>query len=74
MERGSFQTYVASLEQIMKNTHFDLREAMDQFQELCHRLAPERIVPTGIITHKGQGDQSTPGRQIQAVLSPGLSA
>jgi len=32
---------VASLEQIMKNTHLDLREAMDQFQELCHRVAPE---------------------------------
>ena len=50
MERGSFQGYVASLEQIMKNTHLDLREAMDQFRELCLRITPERIVPMGIIT------------------------
>ena len=50
MEREKFQGYVASLEQIMKNTHFDLREAMDQFHELCLRVTPERIVPVGIIT------------------------
>jgi hypothetical protein len=73
MERGSFQTYVASLEQIMKNTHFDLREVMDQFQELCHRLAPERIVPTGIITdirqtYKEIQDQLTKVRGINQLL------
>ena len=28
MERERFQTYVASLEQILRNTHFDLREVM----------------------------------------------
>ncbi len=50
MERERFQGYVASLEQIMKNTHLDLREAMDQFQELCHRVAPESNIRTGIIT------------------------
>lgn len=50
MERGKFQAYVASLEQILKNTHFDLREAMEQFQELCHRVTPERIIPMAIVT------------------------
>jgi hypothetical protein len=50
MERGIYQGYVASLEQIMKNTYFDLRNAMDQFQELCLRITPERIVSTGIVT------------------------
>jgi hypothetical protein len=50
MERGSFQGYVASLEQIMKNAHFDLGEAMDQFQGLCLMITPERIIPMGIIT------------------------
>ena len=50
MERGIFQTYVASLEQIMENIHFDLREAMDQFQELCLMITPERIAPIEIIT------------------------
>lgn len=50
MERGSCPGYVASLEQIMQNTHFDLREAMDQFQELCLVITPERDVPMGVIT------------------------
>ncbi len=50
MENGRFQGYVASLEQVMKNIHFDLREVMDQFQELCHRVPPEKMVPMGLIT------------------------
>ena len=50
MERGNFQGYVASLERIMQNTHFDLREAMDQFRELCLMISAERIVPMDIIT------------------------
>jgi hypothetical protein len=50
MEKERFQGYVASLEQIMSNTHFDLRDVMDQFQELCHKVSSERVVPIGIIT------------------------
>ena len=50
MERGSFQAYVVSLERIMQNTYFDLREAMDQFRELCLMISEERIVPMEIIT------------------------
>jgi len=50
VERGNFQGYVASLERIMQNTHFDLREAMDQFRELCLMISAERIVPMDIIT------------------------
>ncbi|MGO8988777.1 MAG: hypothetical protein ACLQGU_04420 [bacterium] len=50
MERGIFQAYVASLEQIIENIHFDLREAMDQFRELCLMITPERIAPVEIIT------------------------
>jgi hypothetical protein len=34
----------------MENIHFDLREAMDQFQELCLMITPERIAPIEIIT------------------------
>jgi hypothetical protein len=34
----------------MQNTHFDLREAMDQFQELCLMISEERTVPMDIIT------------------------
>jgi ubiquinone biosynthesis protein Coq4 len=50
VEKERFQGYVASLEQILKNTHFDLKEAMDQFQDLCHRVSPEKIVPLETIT------------------------
>ena len=50
MERGIFQAYAASLEQIIENIHFDLREAMDQFRELCLMITPERIAPAEIIT------------------------
>jgi hypothetical protein len=50
VERGSFQAYVVSLERIMQNTYFDLREAMDQFRELCLMISEERIVPMEIIT------------------------
>jgi len=50
MERGSFQGIASGLERIMENTRFDLREAMDQFQELCIIITPERDVPMDIIT------------------------
>jgi hypothetical protein len=50
MERERFQGYVASLEHIIKNVHLDLREVMEQFQELCHRVTSEKIIPMGLIT------------------------
>ena len=73
MERGNFHGYVFSLERIMVNTHFDLREAMDQFQELCLMITPERDVPTGIMndirqTYKQIQDQLTKIRGIRQVL------
>ena len=34
----------------MQNTHFDLSQAMHQFQGLCLMISAEKIVPTGIIT------------------------
>jgi hypothetical protein len=54
VERGSFQGIAAGLERIMDNTRFDLREAMDQFEELCLRITEERNVPTDIITETRQ--------------------
>jgi len=50
VERGSFQGIAAGLERIVENTRFDLREAMDQFRELCLMITPERNVPIDIIT------------------------
>ena len=54
MERGSFQGIAAGLERIMENTRFDLREAMDQFQELCLMITAERDVPIDTITETRQ--------------------
>ena len=73
MERVIYQGYVASLEQIVKHTHFDLREAMDRFQELCLRITPERIVSMGIVTdirqtYKQIQDQLTKIRGVIQLL------
>ena len=54
MERGSFQGVAAGLERILENTRFDLRETMDQFQELCLMITAERNVPTDIIIEARQ--------------------
>jgi hypothetical protein len=73
MERERFQTYVASLEQILRNTHFDLTDAMKQLQDLCVRVTPERIIPMGIITdvrqtYKEIQDQLTKIRGVHQLL------
>ena len=54
MERGSFQGIVAGLERIVDADRFDLREVMDQFQELCLMITLERDVPAEIITNVRQ--------------------
>ena len=73
MERRSFQGYVASLERIMVNTYFDLREAMGQLQELCVMITPERGVPMEIITdirrtYKQIQDQLTKIKGVKQTL------
>ncbi len=73
MERPKLEAYVASLGQIMRSTHFDLREAMDQFQDLCSKVTSERIVPAGMIIHIRQTykeiqDQLTKIRGIHQLL------
>jgi hypothetical protein len=73
MERERFQTYVVSLEQILRNTHFDLTDAMKQLQDLCVRVTPERIIPMGIITdvrqtYKEIQDQLTKIRGVNQLL------
>jgi hypothetical protein len=54
VERGSFQGIAAGLERMMENTRLDLREAMDQFEELCLMITAERNVPIDIITETRQ--------------------
>jgi len=54
VEQGSFQGIAASLERIMESTRLDLREAMDQFEELCLKITAERNIPVDIITETRQ--------------------
>jgi hypothetical protein len=54
VEPGSFQRFAEGLERIMEDTRLDLREAMDQFQELCLMITAERNVPTDIINETRQ--------------------
>ena len=73
MGRWIFQTYVASLEQTMENIYFDLREVMDQFQELCLLVTPVRIAPPEIIndirqTYKHIQDQLAKISGVKQVL------
>ncbi len=73
MEKPRLEAYVASLGQIVRSTHFDLREAMDQFQNMCSRVTSERIVPAGVITdirqtYKEIQEQLTKIRGIHQLL------
>ena len=76
MESGNFQGYVRSLEQIVKSTHSDLKESIDLFQEMCHRVSPDSVVPMAIITdvrqiYKGIQDQLTNASWLS--IFPGLA-
>jgi len=73
VDKQRVEAYVASLGQIVRITHFDLMEAMDQFQDLCSRVNSQRIVPAGIITdirqtYKEIQDQLTKIRGIHQLL------
>ena len=76
MESGDFQGYVRSLEQIIRSTHSDLKESIDLFQEVCHRVSPDSVVPMAIITavhqtYKGIQDQLTNAPWLS--IFPGLA-
>jgi len=43
------QRYVKSLERTIQNDHHYLKETMDEFQDLCRMVTPERNVPAGIL-------------------------
>jgi hypothetical protein len=73
VENRNLQGYVSGLEQMIRNTHFDLRETMNQLQELCLRVTPDGFVPRGIITdirqtYKEIQDQLTKIRGMNQLL------
>ena len=41
------QRYVKSLERTIQNDHHYLKETMEEFQDLCRMVTPERNVPAG---------------------------
>ena len=73
MEREGAQRYVASMEQMLKNTHLDLREAMIQFQGYSQRFTTERSIPPGIVaeirkSYKEVHDRLTKVKGIHQLL------
>ncbi len=48
MEQDRVQRYVKSLERTIQNNHHYLKETMEEFQDMCRMVTPERHVPTGI--------------------------
>ena len=48
MEQDRIQRYVKSLEKTIQNNHHYLRESIEEFQEMCRMVSPEKHVPAGI--------------------------
>jgi len=73
MEREAVQRYVASLEQVVRSAHLDLRGTMVQFQEYSQRLTGDQAVASGMVTdirkiYVGINDQLTKIRGINQLL------
>jgi hypothetical protein len=49
MEKDRVQRYAESLERIIQNNYHYLKETMEDFQEMCRMVTPERNVPREII-------------------------
>ncbi len=48
MEQERVQRYVKSLERTIQNNHHYLKESVEDFQEMCRMVTPEKHVPAGI--------------------------
>jgi hypothetical protein len=48
MEQERVQRYVKSLERTIQNNHHYLKESIEDFQEMCRMVTPEKHVPAGI--------------------------
>ena len=47
-EQDRVQRYVKSLERTVQNNHHYLKESVEDFQEMCRMVSPEKHVPAGI--------------------------
>jgi hypothetical protein len=48
MEQDRIQRYVKSLERTIQNNHHQLKESVEDFQEMCRMVSPEKHIPAGI--------------------------
>src|SRR4030043_1180889 len=48
MEQDRVQRYVKGLERTIQNNHHYLKESVEDFQEMCRMVSPEKHVPAGI--------------------------
>jgi hypothetical protein len=48
MEQDRIQRYVKSLERTIQNNHHQLKESVEDLQEMCRMVGPEKHVPAGI--------------------------
>jgi hypothetical protein len=48
MEQDRVQRYVKSLERTIENNHHYLKESIEDFQEMCRMISPEKHIPAGI--------------------------
>jgi hypothetical protein len=49
MEKDRVQRYAESLERTLQNNFHYLKKTIDDFQEMCRMVTPERTIPTGIL-------------------------
>jgi hypothetical protein len=48
MEQDRIQRYVKGLERTIQNNHHYLKESIEDFQEMCRMVSPEKHTPAGI--------------------------
>lgn len=49
MEKDRVQRYAESLERTIQNNFHYLKKTIEDFQEMCRMVTPERTIPTGIL-------------------------
>ena len=69
MEDNRAQSYVRSLERTIELNHRYIDEAIEELQEMCRILTPERSVPAGVIVNVRKLYKETQGRlwEINAI-------
>jgi hypothetical protein len=73
MGKDRVQRHVESLEKVIQNNYFYLKEAIDDFQTLCRLITPEKRVPGEIVIHirkmyREIQDRLTEIKAIQQIL------